>query len=96
MAVSRAPAHELIVRSSRYLNPSATRASVAPRGAQGACGVDQRDVTEGLGKVADQPAGGGVVLLGEQADVVAQGEQPVEGQPRLFVAAHQGVAGRQS
>ena len=34
--------------------------------------VDQADVREGLGKVADQPLGLWVVLLGQQADVVAR------------------------
>ncbi len=33
---------------------------------------------EGLGEVADQPAADGVVLLGEQAEIVAQRQQPPE------------------
>ena len=41
-------------------------------------GVDQRDVRERLREVADQPLASRVVLLGEQADVVAQREQPFE------------------
>src|SRR5947208_2637624 len=38
-------------------------------------GLDQREVRERLRKVAKLAAGDGVVLLGEEADVVAQIEQ---------------------
>ena len=41
-------------------------------------GVDQRDVRERLREVADQAPAPRVVLLGEQADVVAQRQQPLE------------------
>src|SRR4249919_258203 len=48
---------------------------------------DQRKVGERLREVADLPAAGDVVLLGVQAQVVAQGEQPLEQLPRLGLAA---------
>ena len=48
-------------------------------------------MTEGLREVADQAAGRGVVLLGEQADVVAEGQQPLEQFHGLLVAAHERV-----
>jgi hypothetical protein len=38
-------------------------------------------------EVADLPAPGDVVLLGVQAEVVAQGEEPLEQFPRLALAA---------
>ena len=46
-------------------------------------GVDQRDVREGLREVADQPARRAVVFLGQQPDVVAQRQQPLEQRSRL-------------
>ena len=42
------------------------------------CAVDQRDVGEGLRKVADQAAGARIVFLAEQPDIVAQRQQPLE------------------
>jgi hypothetical protein len=75
---------------------------VAPAGAAaaGRCGsgpnplapedpgrFDQRKVGERLREVADLPAAGDVVLLGVQAQVVTQGEQPLEQLPRLGLAA---------
>src|SRR2546423_3381466 len=41
------------------------------------CGVDQRHVAEGLRHVAEHAAVADVVLLGEQADVVAKIKQPL-------------------
>jgi hypothetical protein len=41
-------------------------------------GVDQRDMRESLRIVADLPARLRVVLLGEEADIVAQLEQPLK------------------
>ena len=41
-------------------------------------GVHQADVGERLREVAQQPPGDGVVLLRQQADVVAQGQQALE------------------
>src|SRR5690242_1261255 len=49
--------------------------------------VDERQVGECLREVADLPAAGDVVLLGVQAQVVTQGEQPLEQLPRLGLAA---------
>src|SRR5690348_13455070 len=57
--------------------------------APGCGGVDQGDVRERLREVADQPAAADVVLLGEEADVVAQREQSLEELPRLVAAAGQ-------
>jgi hypothetical protein len=41
-------------------------------------GIDQTDVRKGLRKVAEQPAGARLALFGQQADVVAQREQPLK------------------
>src|SRR5947207_540959 len=49
--------------------------------------ADEREVGECLREVADLPVAGGVVLLGVQAEVVAQGEEPLEQFPRLGLAA---------
>ena len=40
-------------------------------------GVDESDMRERLGKVAEHLLGGRVVLLCEQTDVVAEGQHPV-------------------
>src|SRR3954454_8485699 len=52
--------------------------------AEGSCAVDQHDVTERLWRVADLSSGVDVVLLAEQAQVVAQTEQPLEEPLRLL------------
>ena len=67
------------------------------RGGRGSCpypfaaedsgGADQGEMGECLREVADLPAAGDVVLLGVQAEVVAQGEEPLEQLPRLGLAA---------
>ena len=54
--------------------------------------VHQRDMGEGLGEVAHQPAGHRVVLLGEQTEVVAQSEQSVEQLAGVAVASQHGEA----
>ncbi len=41
-------------------------------------GVDQSDVAEGLGEVAQELPAGGIDLLGQQADVVDEGDGPFE------------------
>ena len=41
-------------------------------------GIDQRDVAEGLGEVADHAVVLGVVFLTEQADIVTQSEQALK------------------
>ena len=51
--------------------------------------VDEREVRERLREVAELPARSRVVLLGEQADVVAEVEQPLEELARLVVLALQ-------
>src|SRR5580698_4102369 len=50
-------------------------------------GVDHRDVGKSLGEVADEAFELDVVLLGEQAEVVAQGEQAIEEAARVVGAA---------
>ena len=45
---------------------------------------------ERLGEVAELPFGDGVVLLGEEPDIVGQSEQPLEEGPCLVEAAHEG------
>src|SRR5450432_3418324 len=57
--------------------PLASMASGAAAVRQVAGAVDQCDVGKGLRKIAGQPLGDGIVLLGDEADVVAQGEQPL-------------------
>src|SRR6185312_4214432 len=52
-------------------------------GAEVTSGVDQPDVAECLRGVPELALGHGVVLLAEQAEVVAQGEQPFEQRLRL-------------
>src|SRR5919201_5497043 len=52
-------------------------------------GVDEREMGQRLREVAEQTAGARVVLLGEQADVVAQIEQPLEQLARLVELALQ-------
>ncbi len=46
--------------------------------AEGEGGVYECEVAEGLGEVAELAVADGVVFLGEQADVVAQIEEPLE------------------
>jgi len=54
-------------------------------------GADQGQVAERLREVSDQPLQLGVVLLGVEAQVVAQPEQPLEVRLRLVDAADVGV-----
>src|ERR1700720_2059212 len=42
------------------------------------CRVDQRNMEKGLRKVADHALSAGVILLAEQADVVAQADEPLK------------------
>ena len=60
-------------------------------------GVDEPDVAEGLGEVAEQLTGGGVDFLGQQADVVEVGDGTLENVPCPRGLAGQGqgsAAGR--
>src|SRR4029453_16825561 len=52
--------------------------------------VDEGHVRERLGEVPQLAAAGRIELLGQQADVVAQGEQPLEEGQGLVAPAHQG------
>ena len=52
--------------------------------------ADERQVSECLGEVPELPAGHGVVLLGEEPDVVPEIQQPLEELARLVVLALQG------
>ena len=52
-------------------------------------GLDQRHVAEGLREVADLPAVARVVLLAEQPDIVAHGQQPLEQPHRVAGPADQ-------
>src|SRR5829696_8377610 len=68
---------------------------VAGPGRHGALGqvvgrVDEGDVGERLGEVAELAAGRRVELLSQQADVVAEGEEALEDGQRLLTPAHQG------
>ena len=51
--------------------------------------VDQRDMGECLRKISELALQHGIVFLGQQANVVAQIEQPHEEIPRLLMAAGQ-------
>ena len=42
------------------------------------CRVDQRNMREGLGEIAEHSLAPGVVLFREQTDAVSQREQPLE------------------
>ena len=55
--------------------------------------VDQPDVAESLGEVAQQLPAGGVDFLGEQADVVDEGDGPFEdgAGPRWLTGKGQGL-----
>jgi hypothetical protein len=53
-------------------------------------GIDKADVREGLREVSDQSPSGRVVFLGEEPEVVAQVEDPLEEPPRLRSAAEKG------
>src|SRR6516164_5488350 len=57
--------------------------------------VDQGYVRERLRKVSDEPSRVHVVLLGQQADVVAKVEQPPEQPARILHSAGQHVRVRQ-
>src|ERR1035438_7102069 len=50
-------------------------------------GLDERHMAEGLRRVADLPRVPRVILLAEQADIIAQREQPVEELMRLLAPA---------
>jgi hypothetical protein len=59
--------------------PAAVRGSATPailrwtvNAREVICGVDQRDMAECLGKVAEHTPASGIVFLGQQADIVAQ------------------------
>ena len=56
---------------------------LANRGAEVTGGVDQPDVAECLRGVPELAMGHGVVLLAEQAEIVAHGQQPFKQRPRL-------------
>ncbi len=67
-------------------------AGPAERGAAGQIvgRVDEGHVAEGLGEVPEQLAGGGVVLLGQQPEVVADVEETFEERRRFVVPALEG------
>src|SRR3954447_13211352 len=60
------------------------------RGRDGACRQDHGQVAEGLRKVAYLATAADVVLLGEQAQIVGQADEPLEQGPCLPDAAVQG------
>ena len=68
---------------------SASEPSGEVMAGQAVGGVDERDVREGLREVADEAPRHRVVLLGEEAEVVAQREQALEERPRVVDAADQ-------
>ena len=54
-------------------------------------GVNETHMTERLGKIADEPFCVDVIFLGEEADVVAEGEEPLKGLLCVGIALHQCV-----
>src|SRR5271167_4791880 len=59
------------------------RRSAGPSGGDGARRPDQREVTERLWEVADLALALDVVLLGQEAEVVGQPQQPIKQRTRL-------------
>lgn len=57
--------------------------------------VDERDVGKGLREVADEPPGRDVVLLSQQAHIVAQARKPLEEAPRIVEATEEDIGIRQ-
>src|SRR5262249_4487515 len=54
-------------------------------------GIDERHVREGLGKVTEETARGGIVLRRQEAHVVAGAEESLEGLASVVVSAHEPV-----
>src|SRR5713226_10349981 len=82
-----APRASLWSRSSR--DGSLTRMSHPAALAEDDRGIDERKMCERLREVAELPVRDRVVLLGEQTDVAAQVEQPLEQLARLLDLALQ-------
>src|SRR5271170_4539477 len=57
--------------------------------------IDQRNVGEGLRKISELTSKNRIVLLGQQANVIAQPEQTLEEIPRLLMAAGQRIIVRE-
>ena len=57
--------------------------------------VDERDVGKRLRKISELAAKNGIVLLGQQANVVSQIEQTQEKLPRLLVTARDRIVVRE-
>src|SRR5439155_8463399 len=68
---------------------SVLRRALGPRQVQR--GVDERDVGERLGEVAQQAPRSAIVLFREQPDVVGEPDQPLEESAGLLAAALQDV-----
>ena len=49
------------------------------------------DMREGLGEIAEQPPARGIVVFGEQPDIVADRKEPLEQGSRIAMAADHGV-----
>ena len=69
-----------------------------PSAAYGLCplsqiegGIDQRDMRQRLRKIAQQMAGFGIVLLAQQANVVANGQEALEQSASIILAVYQHV-----
>src|SRR5215470_11007045 len=55
------------------------------------CTFDESDMREGLREIPDQAAGAEIVFLAEQADIIAQGQQPIEKPSSLLETALENV-----
>lgn len=51
--------------------------------------IDQREMREGLWKIADQALRSRIVFLGQQADIVGQSQQAPEQRRRVIIASLQ-------
>src|SRR5262245_19128304 len=90
--------HDAIVGSHRAIAARSARAvtrrtlmSRLARATQIVRGIDERDVRERLREVSDLSPALDVVLLCQQPDVVADGEQPLEQSAGVVDAAHDRV-----
>src|SRR6185437_13717630 len=71
----------------RGFSPAGFGVTRGMRAGQVAGGIDEADVAERLRRVAQLPAGGRVVLLAEQSEIIAEAEKPLEQLVRLALPA---------
>lgn len=57
-----------------------------------ACRVDQRQMAQSLRKVAEHSFISWIVGFGQKADIIAETQEPLKQQARIFLASNQGEA----